>query len=77
MKPDPAARAQRFAYNLAAMGIELCRSGELTINGTGDAMTPWLQGEIDRWTDDLILYVPELQQPYGCVPARQPKVMSA
>ena len=66
-RAGPATRALRFAYELAALGIELHRDGEDTVNGYGPAMTPPLQGEIDRRTADLILYVPELQAPHGCV----------
>ena len=78
-RPRPGAAARRtdeeraltFAYNLAALGIELRRDGEETVNGYGEAMTPMLQGEIDRRTADLIRYVPELEQPHGCVRARR------
>lgn len=69
MQRTPAQRAQTFAYNLAALGIELRRDEEQTVNGYGAAMTPPLQAEIDRRTDDLIAYVPELSVPHGCVAA--------
>ncbi len=64
-------RAQTFAYELAALGIELRRDGEATVNGYGEGMTATIQAEIDRRVDDLIRIVPELQAPHGCVPARR------
>lgn len=67
MKADAPTQACHFAYNLAALGVELRRDGEQTVNGYGPAMTPPLQAEIDRRAAALIQYVPELLEPHGCV----------
>ena len=64
-------KALTFAYELAALGIELRRDGETTVNGYGEGMSSTIQAEIDRRTENLIRYVPELQAPHGCVLARR------